>query len=378
MSLRSSIALLALLPGLSRGVLSAAASPPIPADMTPATVLATVERVADWQLAHPSPRLPTHWTQGAFYAGMMALADISDRPRFLAATVKMGEASGWKLGPRLYDADDQCVGQTYAEIYLRRRDPRMIAPMRERFDWILAHPKSDNLDFDPERNPDARDRWSWCDSLFMGPPTWIRLYAATGDKAYLEFAAGRWWVTSDYLYDKEEHLFFRDSTYFPRRESNGKKVFWSRGNGWVLAGLVRVLQYLPADHPTHGRFVRQYREMAEKILECQQADGLWRASLLDPEDYPLKETSGSGFYCYALAWGVNQGLLDRARFEPAVIKAWQGLTGCVEPDGRLTHVQPIGSDPKKFDDDATEVYGVGAFLLAGSEVYRMVTPGPRD
>jgi unsaturated rhamnogalacturonyl hydrolase len=139
-----------------------------------------------------------------------------------------------------------------------------------------------------------------------------------------------------------------------------------------------VLQYLPADHPTHGRFVRQYREMAEKILECQQADGLWRASLLDPEDYPLKETSGSGFYCYALAWGVNQGLLDRARFEPAVIKAWQGLTGCVEPDGRLTHVQPIGSDPKKFDDDATEVYGVGAFLLAGSEVYRMVTPGPRD
>ena len=371
MSLKSTISFLALLPGLSSDSLSAAGSPPVPPDLTPANVLATAERVAEWQLAHPASHPSTDWTQGAFYAGVMAVADISHRPRLFDAMVKMGNANGWKLGPRLYDADDQCVGQTYAEIYLRRHDPRMIAPMRERFDWILTHLKDGPLDFDPGRNPDARDRWSWCDSLFMAPPTWMRLYAATGDKTYLEFATKHWWVTSDYLYDKAEHLFFRDSTYFSKQESNGKKVFWSRGNGWVLAGLVRVLQFLPIDDPTHSRFIRQYHEMAEKILECQQADGLWRSSLLDPEDYPLKETSGSGFYCYALAWGVNQGLLDRARFEPAVTKAWQGLAGCVEPDGRLTHVQPVGADPKKFDENATEVYGVGAFLLAGSEVYRM-------
>ena len=142
-----------------------------------------------------------------------------------------------------------------------------------------------------------------------------------------------------------------------------------------MAGLVRVLQYLPADHPTHPRFLQQFREMADKILACQQADGLWRSSLLDPVNYPLKETSGSGFYCYALAWGVNQGLLDRGRFEPAVRKAWQSLAGCVTPEGSLTHVQPIGADPKKFDDNATEVYGVGAFLLAGSEVFRLVSGG---
>lgn len=346
-----------------------------PPDLTPAAVLGIMERVADWQLAHPSPHSPTDWTQAAGYAGLMALAGTSGSPRFLDALMKMAEANAWKLGPRLYDADDHCVGQTYAELFFRRHDPRMIVPLRERFDWILAHPKDDNLVFDPARNPDARDRWSWCDSLFMGPPAWIRLYVATGEKAYLDFMVEKWWQTSDYLYDKEEHLYFRDSTYFERREANGKKVFWSRGNGWVMGGLVRVLQYLPADHPARPRFGQQYREMADKILLCQQPDGLWRSSLLDPGNYPLKETSGSGFYCYALAWGVNQGLLDRGKCKPAVVKAWRGLVECVTPEGKLTHVQPIGADPRKFDESATEVYGVGAFLLAGSEVYRLLGNG---
>ena len=348
--------------------------PPAHSDLTPAAVLATMERAADWQLANPSRHPPTDWTQGAFYAGVMALAGIADSPRFLDAMVRMGEANAWQPGPRPYDADDQCVGQTYAELYQLRHDPRMIAPMRARLDWILAHPRDGSLEFDPVENPAARDRWSWCDSLFMGPPVWTRLATATGDRAYLNFAVEHWWITSDYLYDKSEHLFFRDSTYFNRRESNGTKIFWSRGNGWVMAGLVRVLQDLPADHPARPRFVQQFREMADAILACQQADGLWRSSLLDPQDYPLKETSGSGFYCYALAWGINQGLLDRRRFAPAVDLAWRGLTACVAPDGRLTHVQPIGADPRKFDGNATEVYGVGAFLLAGSEVYRLAGP----
>ena len=138
-----------------------------------------------------------------------------------------------------------------------------------------------------------------------------------------------------------------------------------------MAGLVRTLQYLPMNHPDRPRFEQLFKDMAAKILTCQQPDGLWRASLLDPESYPLKETSGSGFYTYALAWGVNQGLLDRATFEPAVRKAWAALVSCIDADGKLTHVQPVGADPKKFAEDSTEVYGVGAFLLAGSEIYRM-------
>jgi unsaturated rhamnogalacturonyl hydrolase len=338
-------------------------------------VLKIMERVADWQLAHPSAHNATDWTQAAGYTGMLALADISTHPRFLEALTTMGKANEWKLGPRPYVADDQCVGQTYAELYLRFKDPSMIGPLRGQFDWILAHPKDGSLDFDAQRNPDRLDRWSWCDALFMAPPVWIRLWAATGEKACLDFAVEHWWKTSDFLFDRDEHLFFRDSTYFERREANGKKIFWSRGNGWVIAGLVRVLQYLPASHPARTRFLQQYRAMADKILTCQQSDGLWRSSLLDPAGYPLKETSGSGFYCYALAWGVNQGLLDRARFGPAVINAWRGLVDCVADDGKLTHVQPIGADPKKFDETATEIYGVGAFLLAGSEIYRLVPGG---
>jgi rhamnogalacturonyl hydrolase YesR len=342
--------------------------PVLPA-FEPRAILETMERAADWQIANPSKHEPTHWAQGALYTGIMALDKISTSPRFREAMVRMGETNQWKLGPRIYDADDHCVGQTYAELWLRFHEPKMLGPMRQRFDEILAKPAAvTSLDF---TQPHARDRWSWCDSLFMGPTAWIQLSAATSDKRYLDFAVTNWWGTSDYLYDTNEHLYFRDSTYFTKREANGAKIFWSRGNGWVMGGLVRMMQYLPKGHPDRPRFEQQFKDMAAKILTCQQSDGLWRASLLDPDSYPLKETSGSGFYTYALAWGINEGLLDRAKFEPAVRKAWTALVDCVDADGKLTHVQPIGADPKNFREDSTEIYGVGAFLLAGSEIYRL-------
>ena len=242
--------------------------------------------------------------------------------------------------------------------------------MRERFDWILTHPPKDtSLGFS---QPDhGQELWSWCDALFMAPPTWLRLYAATGDEKYLNFAVTNFWRTTDFLYDKNENLFFRDSTFFKKTEANGQKVFWSRGNGWVFAGIVRALQYLPMNSPARPRFEQLFKDMAGKILSLQQADGLWRASLLDPQDFPTPEASGSALFTYGLAWGVNQGLLDRATFAPAVRKAWPALVGCVNADGRLTHVQPAGDRPVQFSADATSPYGGGVFLLAGSEVYRL-------
>ncbi len=361
--LRRGISLVATLGGLGlSGSLHAA-------EITPATVLKAMEQAADWQLANPSGHPRTDWTCAAGDAGFMALAGISGNPKYREAMLAVGETNEWKPGARFYHADDHCIGQTYTELYLLYREPRMIKPLRERFDGILAKPSEvPSLVFG---NPRATENWSWCDALFMGPPTWMRLYAATDDERYLNFAVTNWWRTADYLYDKEEHLFFRDSTYFQRKEANGKKVFWSRGNGWVMAGLVRVLQYLPMNHPDRARFEQMFKEMAAKILTCQQADGLWRASLLDPASYTQKETSGSGFYTYALAWGVNQGLLDKTAFQPAVEKAWAALNSCVEADGKLTHVQPIGADPKNFAETSTEIYGVGAYLLAGSEMFHM-------
>jgi rhamnogalacturonyl hydrolase YesR len=336
------------------------------------TVAALMEKAADWQLAHPRANdregRPDGWVNAAFYAGVMALVRDSASPRFHEAMMRMAEGNQWKPGARPYHADDQAVCQTYLDLYLLHREPRMLQPTQERFDWILAHPKDDNLDFNEAKNPDRLDRWSWCDALFMAPPAWARLWKATGNAAYLDFAVTKWWVTSDFLYDKEEHLFFRDSSVFAKREKNDRKIFWSRGNGWVMGGLVRLLELLPADHPARPRFERQFREMAEKVVMLQQADGFWRASLLAPESYPMQETSGTGFYCYALAWGVNHGLLGRIAFEPSVRRAWAALAGCVNADGKLTHVQPIGFTPVTFDPESSEPFGVGALLLAGSEV----------
>ncbi|GAB3454074.1 hypothetical protein GCM10027321_04960 [Massilia terrae] len=327
-----------------------------------------MEKVADWQLEHPTAYPRDDWTEAVGDSGFMALAGISGSGRFRDAMLAMGEHNQWKLGPSMYHADDQAVGQTYAELYQMLRDPHQIAAMRAQFDAILRDPREGSLDF---LLPGVQQRWSWCDALFMAPPAWARLSALTGDPRYLDFAIERWWKTSDYLYDKQEHLFFRDSRYFAQREANGKKVFWGRGNGWVLGGLVRMLQYIPENHPQRARFLQQYREMAERIVGLQQADGLWRSSLLDPASYPSRESSGSGLYTYALAWGVNQGLLPKERFESAVLRAWAALGSHVHADGKLVHVQPIGQDPKKFDPESTDIFAVGAFLLAGAEVYRM-------
>lgn len=350
----------------------ARAASPIPALPRPEEVLAAMERVADWQITHPpvaEKKEPADgWVQAAGDTGIMALANLSAQPRFFEAMRRVGEKNGWKPGPRVFHADDHCIVQTYAELYLRDHKPEMIAPATERFDYILAHPVPGDLEFVGENRS---LKWSWCDALFMAPPAWLRMWKATGKAEYLEFAVSHWWKTSDYLYDPSEQLYFRDSTYFRKREANGKKVFWGRGNGWVFGGLARMMQLLPADHPSRAKFEQQFKEMASRLIALQQADGFWRASLLDPESYPAKEASGTGFFCFGLAWGINQGLLDRETYLPAVLKAWTALNGCVEADGKLVHVQPIGADPKRFDPESTEPYGVGAFLLAGVEVHRL-------
>jgi rhamnogalacturonyl hydrolase YesR len=338
--------------------------PPDPADIE-----GTLRRVADWQLAHPSRHHPTDWTQAAAYAGFMAVSRLPGNTKYRDAMLAMGERNRWELGSRPFHADDHAVGQTYAELALDLKRPELVAPMRARFDAILANPPAFTAD-DPAQKRNG-DTWTWCDALFMGPPAWVRLAAVTGEKRYRDFAIEQWWVTSKHLYDPEEHLYFRDRDYFAPRAPNGRKIFWSRGNGWVMAGLARTLEFLPPGDPGRADLEAQFKAMAAAVLACQQPDGLWRASLLDPGSFPMKETSGSGFFTYAFAWGIRNGLLDRPTYGPAAEKAWRALVACVRPDGRLTHVQPIGASPYAFPDDSTEVYGVGAFLLAGSEMAKL-------
>jgi rhamnogalacturonyl hydrolase YesR len=211
----------------------------------------------------------------------------------------------------------------------------------------------------------------WCDALFIAPPVWTRMYSATGDRKYLAYMNEEWTRTSDRLYDPQEHLYARDSTYLNRTEANGKKIFWSRGNGWVMGGLVRTLRYLPQDDPLRGRYIGQLREMAARVASIQGPDGLWRAGLLDPAGYDLPEVSGSALFTYALAAGVNDGYLDAKTYGPIIAKAWAGMLQHVYADGRLGCIQQTGAEPAPFKASASYTYGVGAFLMAGSEIRKM-------
>ncbi len=178
-------------------------------------------------------------------------------------------------------------------------------------------------------------------------------------------------ATYDYLFDKEENLFYRDRRYFGKKEANGKKVFWGRGNGWVLGGLAEILQALPKKDKNRDFYAKLFVTLCTRVAELQSPDGYWHASLLDPASYPSPETSATGFIVYALAYGVNEGLLDKNTFAPVITKGWQAMLDAVAPDGKLGYVQPIGADPRKVTRDMTEVYGVGAFLLAGNQIYKM-------
>jgi rhamnogalacturonyl hydrolase YesR len=205
----------------------------------------------------------------------------------------------------------------------------------------------------------------------MAPPVLVRLYSVTGDAKYLDFLDAMWWDTTDFLFDAGEGLYYRDENYKGKLNANGKKIFWARGNGWVMGGTVRVLQHLPRNHPRRARYERLLRRMAAAVSRVQGADGLWRPSLLDPAEAPVPETSSTGFFCYAIAWGINQGILERKTYLPVVRRAWRGLVGAVRGDGKLGWVQQIGLAPAKVTADDNQEYGSGAFLLAGSEMYKL-------
>jgi rhamnogalacturonyl hydrolase YesR len=175
------------------------------------------------------------------------------------------------------------------------------------------------------------------------------------------------WATTDFLFDPAEKLFFRDSRFFERRDDLGRKQFWSRGNGWVFAGIANVLDVLPKDSPHRPRMERLFRDMAVRLKALQKADGYWPPSLLAPENSPA-ETSGTGFYVYGLAWGVNRGLLDAAEYRSSIDLGWAALARAVAKDGRLGWVQQVSDRPDSVAETDTQYYGVGAFLLAASEV----------
>jgi unsaturated rhamnogalacturonyl hydrolase len=324
-------------------------------------VAKAMKLVANWQLGRLPATPQDDWTWAALYTGFMAVPDQIAGDKYKNAVMKIGEELNWQPGPRVMHADDQAIGQSYLELYMIHKDPKMMNPMRARLDTEIATPESAY-----KKSP----LWWWCDALYMAPPVFADMSAVTGDQKYLTFMYRQWNITTKLLYDPTVHLYSRDATYLDKHEKNGQKIFWSRGNGWVMGGIVRVLQELPKDSPLRAKFESQLKQMSAEMLSIQSQDGLWRPGLLDADSYPLPEISGSAFITYAMAYGVNQGILDRATYWPAVQKAWAGMLSHVYADGRLGCIQPVGAAPGAYTETSSYVYGVSAYLLAGSEIYR--------
>jgi unsaturated rhamnogalacturonyl hydrolase len=345
------------------------------ADLTRSAINRVVRKVADWQLQRVQSDFSQDWSFAVLYNGFMAVARTLPEPRYRNAMLAVGEKFDWKLGPRLidpnysahgqalgqtYDADNQGLAQTYIELYSLKPQPGMIAATKKQFDQLMTL-----------KDRPGAPAWWFCDALFVAAPSWMDLYKATNQEDYLNYMDRQWWITSRSIYDPKENLYYRDSSYFDKRESNGQKVFWSRGNGWVLAGYARVLEDMPDSFPSRPAYIAQFRQMASRLASLQSADGLWRSGLLNAKAYPLPEVSGSALFVYAFAWGVNHGILDRKKYLPVVQNGWKGLLSHVYQDGRLGSIQPVASAPGDFKPSSSYVYGVGAFLLAGSEMQQL-------
>jgi unsaturated rhamnogalacturonyl hydrolase len=349
-------------------------------DLKSSDVKSVLKAVADWQIRTPLTHELADWTNGALYAGIVEWAGIAGNNSYYEWLKEICDKTGWSYLTRQnplgrYHADDYCIGQTYIELYRKYKDKRMIKPMRNYLDQIIRDPAKGDLKFENTENYWSTQRWSWCDALFMGPTVWAKMAGVTGRKKYLNFMYKEYKATTDYLYDKDEDLYFRDSNYFTRIEANGTKVFWGRGNGWVFAGLAVIIKELPAKYEHKDYYVTIYKKMAAKLLKLQSADGFWRASLLDPGSYPNPEMSATAFFVYGMAWGVNNGYLDRATYLPAIVKGWKSMVTSVWPDGKVGYIQPVGADPKSVTREMTEVYGVGGFLMAGTEIIRLIDKG---
>jgi unsaturated rhamnogalacturonyl hydrolase len=342
-------------------------------------VISTLTKVADWQIENQVnvKHHPLDWTNGALYTGMYAWAKTSSSNKYMDWLTKIGQSHKWQPHKDMYHADDVVVLQTFLDMYKDKiQDPKsylMLAPSLARIDYVVAHPSNATLLLD-YKDGRTLERWTWCDALYMAPPVYAKLANITNDAKYLKFMDKEFKITTDFLYDKEEKLFYRDHRYFAdkMREANGKKIFWGRGNGWVLGGLAILLKELPAKSKYRPYYEKLFKEMSEKVASLQGEDGYWHASLLDPASYPNPETSASSFFCFGLTYGVNSGLLPKEKYKPVAEKAWKAIMKSVGTDGKVGWIQPIGADPKQVTSDMTEVYGVGAFLLAGTEMMKMI------
>ncbi|MBD5266811.1 MAG: glycoside hydrolase family 88 protein [Bacteroides sp.] len=347
--------------------------------------LNTLIKVNDYYLKkHPDPYegIPYYsrkkvyeaniWTRAIYFEGLMALHSIYPANRYYDYAYQWGETHKWGMrrdDTTTRNADNYCCAQTYIDLYNLTPEPKMLTKTKGTMNMLINTPQVDD--------------WTWIDAIQMGMPVLAKMSKLTGDPRYDEKAWEMYsWTRNTLaggLFNESEGLWWRDKDFVPPyKEPNGKNCYWSRGNGWVVAALVRVLDEIPADAPHRNEYIRDLEAMCDALVKCQRKDGFWNVSLLDESNYGGKELTGTALFVYGMAWGINNGILERGKYLPVVVKAWNAMVkDAVHDNGYLGYVQGTGKEPKDgqpvaydsvpdFDD-----FGTGCFLLAGTEVYKL-------
>lgn len=312
------------------------------------------------------------WTRGVYYEGLMALYSVNPKAEYKKYAIDWAEAHKWNLrdGIATRNADNQCCGQTYIDLYkLDKSKPERIENIKASIDKMLATDKVDD--------------WWWIDALQMAMPVFAELGVIYKDDRYFQRMYDMYMDSKTKqgggLYNAKDDLWWRDKDFVPPyKEPNGEDCYWSRGNGWVVAALVRVMDIMPSTAVGYSEYKQTYLKMMKALLPLQRPDGFWNVSLHDATHFEGKETTGTSLFIYGMAWGVRKGLLDRKTYLPVIAKAWNAMAkDVVHPEGFLGYVQGTGKEPKDgqpvtFDKVPDfEDYGLGCYLLAGSEVYKL-------
>jgi unsaturated rhamnogalacturonyl hydrolase len=313
------------------------------------------------------------WTRSVYYEGLMSLYKIKPDSTYLDYALRWGGFHKWGLyeGIKTRNGDNQCCGQTYIDLYLvNRYKEERISGIKTCIDSMMVTDKIDD--------------WSWIDLLQMAMPVYARLGSIYNDKNYFERMNEMYLYTklrhgNNGLYSTADHLWWRDKDFVPPyKEPNGENCYWSRGNGWVVAALVRTMDFLPKNSKYRKDYSSTLGEMFEALVPLQRTDGFWNVSLKDSTHFGGKEVTGTALFVYGMAWGINNGLISKKQYEPVVMKAWNALiTEALHPNGFLGYVQGTGKEPKDSQPVGYDIvpdledFGLGCFLLAGSEVYKM-------
>ena len=336
-----------------------------------------------WQTSN-KPEVRSFWDNAAYHTGNMEVYKLLGDESMLQYSICWAEHNQWKGATEpipekwkyknygegqdyVLFGDWQICFQTYIDLFLFKSEDR-------KDEWVARAKEVMGYEADSE----ATDYWWWADALYMVMPVMTKMYLLTGNTKYLDKLYRNLLYTDSIMLDLETGLYFRDGKYvYPKHKTeSGKKDFWARGDGWVLAGLAKVLQDMPEQYVRKPWFVHKYTQLARAVAKLQQPGGYWTRSMMDPQQAPGPETSGTAFFCYGLLWGVNNGYLQRSEFQPIIEKAWKYLTEtALQPDGKVGYVQPIGERAipgQQVDANSQANFGVGAFLLAACEYARSI------